>query len=941
MNYLSKPYAVEAPVDMGGNLQLAIGVANNLQTRYDANKAIIDQTLSQYEGLRGVTELDNQYIASQVSNIKNQINQLGSLNLAHNTGRDTVLNNLKNVMKDPIVQDILVSKANKDRYDSEYQEMVKKDPSKGDGRNYEYGLTQGGYFDYVNGKTKKIGAMSYKPYEDVAANYSKRLKEYVDQYDDEQYMGTKSSQYQTVDIYGKRILKEDLEKFLVTTTTSSESQQLGINAWYKYKDIKDSDVAVILKPVYEEEVKNLKLQEAAIKAKADTGDANSKENLKRIKVVISEASTKANRVDFTKNDLYNHETSRFISNMASLYDKDIVTKRDTDNLPFEVMKFETDTALKIRGIEADERANELKDAENKLTSSAMGGDAVVRETPDEEVELTDIQKTQKKLNQTAAALDTYLSQNIEGYDDMDAQEKWEYKLHYNPADLTVKGNKNTALVLANDFKNSQKQYAEMATATDNTLTKAVKDSYNSLIGGKANLGNLAKTMPLTANLLQNQKGIKFESLHNSQKKGLIVEWAANKMQFDKPDSKDVQAMYNAVIIKNKTAVSKIKSDVAEEVSNTIKNTTDTVEGAMLTGYKNLVWGAVKNYGVDLVGGIAQNLYNRAAYGSDYAKEQSKKWFGEDERDFANQWELSKKQMSRDWTDRFGGEDTNLTELEPRDLAVRKGKTSQDVQSRFNTLDADVKIRVQDIAASYQENIKEFTAFNFSTEDKLQKPTTQKLRAAILDIVDADVPKQTNDYTISREGAGYRVNYLNMEDKKVSVIIPKLAPSVIGMIDEKKANWMKDPKNNKIILSPLVIQPIVTPKDSQNKVEALVENIEDSGILAPQVLEDMRRNPANTPLASVADNINNVKQQYGVDFYNKNQKKIDEILSDTYTAVPYSTGGSFKVRIDYNENGRIAPFYSEMEIPEKDDALLFLMQLNSVMDLKTKRIKELK
>ena len=104
---------------------------------------------------------------------------------------------------------------------------------------------------------------------------------------------------------------------------------------------------------------------------------------------------------------------------------------------------------------------------------------------------------------------------------------------------------------------------------------------------------------------------------------------------------------------------------------------------------------------------------------------------------------------------------------------------------------------------------------------------------------------------------------------------------------------------------------------------------------------MRRNPANTPLASVADLVEKVKQQYGVDFYNKNQSKIEEILSDTYTAIPYSTGASFKVRVDYNDNGRIAPYYHETEIPEKDDATLFLMQLNSVMELKTRRIKELK
>ena len=941
MNYLSKPADVQNPIEMGGSLQLAIGVANTLQSKYDANKAIVDQTIAQYESLRGLTPEDDAYIASQVSNVKNQISKLGSLNLAHNTGRDSILNNMKNVLKDPIVQDILVSKANKDKLDAEYQEIVKKDLSKGDSRNYEYALTQGGYYDYVNGKTKKIGGMSYKPYEDVTGNYTKRLKEYVDQYDDEQYMGTKTTQYQTVDIYGKRILKADLENFLVTTTTGSEAQQLNINAWHKYKDVKESEVVGLLKPVYKKQVADLKLQEAAIKAQADTGDETAKENLKKIKTIISETTTKSDRTDFTKKDLYSYETNSFISNMASLYDKDIVTKRDTDNLPFEILKFNTDTALKIRSIEADERANALKEEENKLTTSAMGGDAVVRETPDEEKKLTDVEKSQKKLNQTATSLDMYLSQNVDDYDDMSAQQKWEYKLNFNPSDLTVKGNKNTALVLANDFRDSQKQYSEMASATENSVRKAVKDSYNSLIGGSANIGNLAKTMPLTASLLQNQKGVNFESLHNSQKKGLIAEWAANKMQYDKPDSKDVQSMYNAVIIKNKTELSKINSTVAKNVFETIKDSTDNTETGTITPIVKGVTSYIKNMVLDKSWERAGRLKNWITFGKDYAEEEFKKGMAQDAREFENQVSTGIKQISRDWIDRFGGEDTNITELEPRDLAVRGGKTSPDVQSKFRTLDTDVKAAVQDIAASYQANIKEFSAFNFSTEDKLQKQTAQRLRAAVLDIEGASVPKQTNDYTISREGSGYRVNYLNTKDEKVSVILPKLDSSVIGMIDEKKADWMKDPKNKKITLSPLAIKPITSPKDSQSRVEALVENIEDSGILAPQVLEDMRRNPANTPLASVADLVEKVKQQYGTDFYSRNRDKIEEILSDTYTAIPYSTGASFKVRIDYNDNGRIAPYYPETEIPEKDDATLFLMQLNSVMELKTRRIKELK
>ena len=93
MNYLSRPYSVENPIERG-NINFDISILNTLQSKYDTNKAIVDQTIAQYESLRGINETDNAYIASQVSNVKNQVNKLGSLNLAHNTGRDSILNNM-------------------------------------------------------------------------------------------------------------------------------------------------------------------------------------------------------------------------------------------------------------------------------------------------------------------------------------------------------------------------------------------------------------------------------------------------------------------------------------------------------------------------------------------------------------------------------------------------------------------------------------------------------------------------------------------------------------------------------------------------------------------------------------------------------------------------------------------------------------------------------
>ena len=229
MNYFSRPTQIQQPIDMGGNLQLAMGVANNLQSRYDANKALIDSTLAQYEGLRGLNDTDNAYIASQVSNIKNKIDSLGVLNIAHNSGRDTILNNMKSVFKDPIVQDILVSKANKDRYDSEYQEMVKKDPSKGSDQNYAYGLYKGGYNEYMLGKSKKVGSMSYtakgepqKELKDIADNIEKYDTDIEKTFTNGAYIYTQK---------GKRITEDHLQKIAESFLSDGAKKQLVIDGW--------------------------------------------------------------------------------------------------------------------------------------------------------------------------------------------------------------------------------------------------------------------------------------------------------------------------------------------------------------------------------------------------------------------------------------------------------------------------------------------------------------------------------------------------------------------------------------------------------------------------------------------------------------------------------------------------------------------------------------
>lgn len=230
MNYLSKPADVRNPIDMGGNLQLAIGVANTLQSRYDANKAAIDGVLAQYEGLRGLTDTDNAYIASQVSNVKNQINQLGSLNLAHNTGRDTILNNMKNVLKNPIVADILVSKNNVDSLNAEFKEIAKKDPTKATQENLQFSLDEGGYYDYLNGKTKKVGSMTYRPFSDYKKKINDSIKE-IESLSKDVVIQVPDGQGGMAQITRRNLTPEQVRQVAEASLDQHDKKQIEIDAW--------------------------------------------------------------------------------------------------------------------------------------------------------------------------------------------------------------------------------------------------------------------------------------------------------------------------------------------------------------------------------------------------------------------------------------------------------------------------------------------------------------------------------------------------------------------------------------------------------------------------------------------------------------------------------------------------------------------------------------
>ena len=378
MNYLSRPNAIRQPIERG-DIKFDAAMLSGLQSRYDANKSLIDQTLAQYESLRGVNETDNAYIAAQVSNVKNQINQLGSLNLAHNTGRDTILNNMKNVLKDPIVQDILVSKNIYDAYNAEAAKWKEKNPKEYSDTNYQYGLYKGGLENYNQGKIKKLGSMSFIPQGDP----QKELKEVADnieKYDTEIEKTWTEGGY----IYtkkGKRIDESKVRDIAETFLSEGAKKQLVIDGWATIHQGKtEEDRLNNTKKAFEQyKIKKLENQKSIVdqyKAEAaKTGFEQDKknaeivqENYKNLEKSLLEIGTEGSAEQMYgtiyKDTTLSNFAKTFAYNTVDITDiKGDTTAMAIAKMEYDKIKDERDYQLELKkaGLKLDENGNPVGD----------------------------------------------------------------------------------------------------------------------------------------------------------------------------------------------------------------------------------------------------------------------------------------------------------------------------------------------------------------------------------------------------------------------------------------------------------------------------------------------------------------------------------------------------------------------------------------------------
>lgn len=230
-NYLSSPYEISKP-PQDENFPLLLKTMEMRQGKYDANKAKAEQTLAEYgEKLKALRPEDNEYLAAKLNDLSYSIKEAGDLSLSSNS--DAVMQRIIAVSKDPIIQSGILNRVKMDNLNKDYAERVKKGDGSANELNYNFALEQGGVKDYMAGKTKNIGTLSYTPYYDDSKEFkdiSENLQKYVT--DVERTTGASGGYIYT---QKGKLLTEDKVKALTTSLLSDNAKrQMSINAWGTY-----------------------------------------------------------------------------------------------------------------------------------------------------------------------------------------------------------------------------------------------------------------------------------------------------------------------------------------------------------------------------------------------------------------------------------------------------------------------------------------------------------------------------------------------------------------------------------------------------------------------------------------------------------------------------------------------------------------------------------
>lgn len=525
-SYLSSEYKIVQPQPLL-NTALVVNTLDGLQSKYDQNKALVDNTIAKYEMLRGLSPMDNEYIAGRVKEAESAIENYkkGGANLAYGSTRDSMLSAFESVAKDPLVQNAVQQRVKFDNLNSEVAKL-KADPKTSslyNDMNYTDALERGRVQDYMQGKIKQLGELKYHNYSDVNSKLAKQAAEYSKQMADEKLLGTAKNDFYTKNTYGKQLTQTEIYNHLTNSLDENDKEQMRINARQSLGKMTKEALNEKFLPQVREELEALKGSRAGLEAKIKS-EKNSVEldSLKRQLLNLDNGITsKKQQLDSKEIDIYSTYSKNILGGIAGDYDVDSITKIDVDDIGLKVMTFK-------QKVKNDNREYALKvQTENRLALKDAQEEALKKKN--EEYNLIDKKQTKDDEKPSQEILDdeytksyselrSYLIANEKGFADKSKLEQNAYMTSAIPS-----GNRDRQ-ALVREFRQNLNGKVEVQQETVNKLTQGAKIFYTSIKEGTS-LNNLKTEMPFTVALLQSKK--KYEDLTEIEKVGVTLEASSN------------------------------------------------------------------------------------------------------------------------------------------------------------------------------------------------------------------------------------------------------------------------------------------------------------------------------------------------------------------------------------------------------------------------------
>lgn len=526
-NYLSTPYEITQPVTMG-DVGLTRDILSSLQGKYDKAQAEIDATLSLYNTeLKGLRADDNSYMAAKLKEVQANI-KLSSQkngNLAYSYNKNSILNTIKEVINDPIVESAIVAKKKVQNFITDYNKKVEKDPSLGNMANYQYALDSAGYFDYMKGTTNTIGDIQYTNFSD----YNKKLSATIMDLE-------KAKKDQTIEIpdgMGGKIqtvisglTPAQIRSVAEASLDQNDRKQMEIDAWASTDGFKDNSVLTTAKSLFQSKSDELSVNKIDLERKIKEGGSekqlqtwtkelndtiNSQKSIEGVTSDIRRSS-----IFIQQEKVFNNFANKFgviYTESKKIVADDIYWKNKEYNLKEAEFKYKVEKDNKDKKKEDEEgiytitTPTPLEDEIDTIEAQMDGKIGELKTKSDFEVVAykNKIQSLAENNNKDALELMTKYEINLkskkEGESEEDVFKRTVLTTVTNKSPLAIIGNKNHLA----DLKAITDDYDMYLSATNNAISEGKAEHLKATLDNKETFSAFYKN-PDTKMLWTNDKG---------------------------------------------------------------------------------------------------------------------------------------------------------------------------------------------------------------------------------------------------------------------------------------------------------------------------------------------------------------------------------------------------------------------------------------------------